>query len=93
MGCNCKAQNNFNKIVSKYGDALPDKIEGRVGFRGIIDACMNAIGQILTGILLCVLFIIIAVPIVFYIGGCMIVGKEAHIKLLNFKKNKKNDSK
>lgn len=93
MGCNCKAQNNFNKIASKYGDALPNKIEGKAGFRGIIDACMNAIGQIITGILLCVLFIVIAVPIVFYIGGCMIIGKEAHIKLLNFKKKNKNDSK
>lgn len=41
---------------------------------------------------MCVI-IIIAVPIVFYIGGCMIIGKEAHIKLLNFKKKNKNDSK
>lgn len=90
MGCNCKAQNNFNKIASKYGEVLPEQKINKLGFKEIVNMCMVGVGKIITGILLCVLFIIIAIPIVLYIGACMIVGKEAHIKLLNLKKNKKN---
>lgn len=88
MGCNCKAQNNFNKIVSKYGDITPEIKDNKLNLKDIISVCLVGIGQILMGILLCVLFIIIAIPMVLYIGFCMIFGKEAHIKLLKFNKKK-----
>lgn len=86
MGCNCKAKNNYEKFVTKYGEIPPENTENKLNLSYVLKICIQGVLQILMGILLCVLFIIISIPLVLYIGGCIIIGKEAHIKLLRFKK-------
>lgn len=88
MGCNCKAQNNFNKIASKYGEMPVETNGNKLNINNIFKVCVQGILQILMGILLCILFIIISIPLVFYIGGCIIFGKEAHVKLFRFNKKR-----
>lgn len=85
MGCNCKAQNNFNKIASKYGEILPENAHGKIDFMNPIKTLIGWIMKIIVGIMICMLFIIISIPIILYVGLFMIVGKEAHINLTKFK--------
>lgn len=87
MGCNCKAKNNYEKFVAKYGEVPPENTENKLNLSYILKICIQGILQILMGILLCVLFIVISIPLVLYIGGCIILGKEAHVKLLRFNRN------
>lgn len=84
MGCNCKAKNNYEKFVAKYGEMPPENTDKKLNLSYISKIFIQGILQILMGILLCVLFIIISIPLVLYIGGCIILGKEAHVKLLRF---------
>lgn len=86
MGCNCKAKNNYEKFVAKYGEMPPENTENKLNVSYVLKILVQGFLQILMGILLCVLFIIISIPLVLYIGGCIILGKEAHVKLLRFNK-------
>lgn len=88
MGCNCKARNNYEKFVSKYGEMPVENNENKLNINYFFKVCIQGILQILMGILLCVLFIIISIPLVFYIGGCIVLGKEAHVKLFRFNKKR-----
>lgn len=88
MGCNCKAKKNYDNFVAKYGEMPPEDTERKLNVSYVLKSCIQGILNILMGILLCSLFIIISIPIVFYIGGCIVIGKEPHIKLMNFNRKK-----
>ena len=83
MACNCK---NKYKTMEKYADGNNDggKSEKLNPFMRILQILL----QLVFGIFCGVVIIIMIVPMLIYIIGCLITGKEAHFKIKNFKKKK-----
>lgn len=85
MACNCK--NKFKKM-EKYADntASQSKNEKKLNpFMKILQILL----QLCFGIFCGVVIIIMIVPMLLYIIGCLITGKEAHFRIKNFSKKKK----
>lgn len=90
MGCNCKSQNNFKKIVEKYGteeDVSDNKL--KIYLNNIV----NFILTIITGILSCALFIIMAIPVIAYLMICLIIGKSPVVRIPWMKEQKRLEKK
>lgn len=83
MACNCK---NKYKAMEKYADGNGDsgKNEKLNPFMKILRILL----QLVFGIFCGVVIIIMIVPMLIYIIGCLITGKEAHFKIKNFNKKK-----
>lgn len=82
MPCNCK---NTYKKMKKYadnGDLHEDGGKKLSPFMKILQILL----QICFGIFCGVVIIIMIVPMLLYIIGCLMTGKEAHFKIKNFKK-------
>lgn len=81
MGCNCKK--TYDKMV-KYSDGYTDE---KTGVSSTLLKVTNKIAQFFFGILVGGIVIVMIVPIVVFLIGCLIVGKEPNF---NFTKKKKN---
>lgn len=83
MPCNCK---NKYKSMEKYADGNggSSKSEKLNPFMRILQILL----QLVFGIFCGVVIIIMIVPMLIYIIGCLITGKEAHFKIKNFNKKK-----
>ena len=81
MGCNCKK--TYDKMV-KYSDGYTDE---KTGVSSTLLKVTNKIAQFFFGILVGGIVIVMIVPIVVFLIGCLIVGKEPKF---NFTKKKKN---
>ena len=81
MGCNCKK--TYDKMV-KYSDGYTDE---KTGVSRTLLKVTNKIAQFFFGILVGGIVIVMIVPIVVFLIGCLIVGKEPNF---NFTKKKKD---
>lgn len=81
MGCNCKK--TYDKMV-KYSDGYTDE---KTGVSSTLLKVTNKIAQFFFGILVGGIVIVMIVPIVVFLIGCLIVGKEPNF---NFTKKKKD---
>lgn len=85
MACNCK---NKYKKMEKYADggSSQDNNGKKLNpFMKIIQILL----QFCFGIFCGVVIIIMIVPMLLYIIGCLITGKEAHFRIKDFSKKKK----
>lgn len=86
MGCNCKAQNDFKKIVSKYGEETYTNSNNKI--KGFFLDSIKLISVFLIGILTSILFIIMVIPMVIYVAVCIILGIEPVVRMPWLKKQK-----
>ena len=86
MGCNCKAQNDFKKIVSKYGEETYTNSNNKI--KGFFLDSIKLISVFLIGILTSILFIIMVIPMVIYVAVCIIFGIEPVVRIPWLKKQK-----
>ena len=84
MGCNCKKK--IDVINEKYGDGGKDSEKLNPLFKVI-----QFIAQIAFGILCGAIIIVMIVPMLIYIILCMMFGREAKFRIIDFNKrlNKK----
>lgn len=84
MGCNCKNKyKGFEKLA--YGGKSTDEKKKFNWFEKILKVLL----QIGFGILSGAVIIIMIVPMLVYIIGCLILGKEAHFNIKNITKKQK----
>ncbi len=85
MGCNCKNKyKSFEEIADGNGDEIDAKKE-KLNFPMKI---LQIFMQLIFGIFCSVVIIIMIVPMLLYIIGCLITGKQAQFKLKKFGKKK-----
>lgn len=93
MSCNCKKKRDKLKAIADNREQL-EREDYEINHK-IVNKVARAIIQAVFGIVALSLIIVITVPLLLYIGGCMVIGKEPYIKLKNptkyFTKNKKAD--
>ena len=91
MGCNCKAQNDFNKLVKRYGEEtyIDNNNKIRVGLLKIL----RFVFAFLSGIFISLLFIIMVIPMIIYIIICIILGIEPVVKMPWLKHQKRLEKK
>lgn len=82
MGCNCKK--TYNKM-KKYADNRDDLERQEEINQRLVNKIARLIQQIAIGIIASIFFIIIAIPIVIYIFGCILFGKEPYVRILKMK--------
>lgn len=83
MGCPCK---NKYKKLEKYADGgITEESEKK---SNIFEIIFTILLQVIFGIFCGVVIIIMIIPMLLYIIGCLITGREASFKLKRFgKKN------
>lgn len=86
MGCNCKAQNDFKKLVNRYGEET--YYYDNNSFKKIILNIFKFLMGIISGILISLLFIVMAVPMIIYVVICIVIGIEPTVKIPWLKKQK-----
>lgn len=79
MGCNCKKKYNAMK---KYADNK-EEIEKEELNQNIINKVATFFLQIIFGVVASCILILIIVPMMIYVSICLILGKEAYIKIIN----------
>ena len=87
MSCNCKAQNDFKKIASKYGEAVIDNESNNI-ILIFLKKLLKIIFGIMSGIIGCALFIIMAIPMMIYVMICIFLGLEPVVKMTWIRKQK-----
>jgi hypothetical protein len=80
MGCNC-GKKNLNRI-SKYTDDGQDFNEDG----GIIVKAVQGMVQIMFGILMAIIFIVMAVPMIAYVIFCLVFNLTPSVRLRDFRK-------
>lgn len=80
MGCSCK--NKANLLDTKYGDGNNEKNET------FLLKILNFILQIAFGILCGAIIIVMGVFVLFYVVGCIIIGRQPSFKIKNIEKFK-----
>ena len=70
-----------------YADEVPS--EGNSSKKNIFSRIFQILMQLCFGIFCGAVIIIMVVPMLLYIIGCLITGKEAHFNIRNFSKRKK----
>ncbi len=79
MGCNCKK--TYDK-VKKFADNREQlKQEEDEINQNIVNNVAKWITQIIFGIIAACLFIIVAIPVMIYVTGCVLIGKEPTIRI------------
>lgn len=79
MGCKCKKQ---AEKIKKYADNREQLEQEEYELNhNIVNKVAKVISQVFFGILILALLIIVTVPLVFYVGGCVILGKQPYIKI------------
>lgn len=88
MGCNCKTQSTFNKLVENYGDEYPfDNVKVK-DFGYYLKQVFLFPFYLLFGMVAGVAFLLMAIPLIIYVFFCILFGKEPRVKI-PFLKNKK----
>lgn len=95
MGCNCKAKRDFNTF-RKYseeqvsGSDFTPSVDMGNWFERIIYSLFKLVGSVIVF----ALFLVVAVPLLIYVGVCMALGMPAKVVLKNpykfFKKDKED---
>ena len=85
MACNCK---NKYKKMEKYADSGGSQVNNEKKLNPFMKI-MQILLQLCFGIFCGIVIIIMIVPMLIYIIGCLITGKEAHFKIRNIFKKKK----
>lgn len=80
MACNCKGKEIVKKI-EKYSDFQPETKRSGTKWLKYAEAIVERVLTILFGLLMGVLFIVITIPTLVYVGGCVIFGIEPHINI------------
>lgn len=80
--CNCK---NKYKKMEKYADGSDSHQDSDKKLNPFMKI-LQILLQICFGIFCGVVIIIMIVPMLLYIIGCLMTSKEAHFKIKNFKK-------
>lgn len=80
MGCNCGKKNLSN--ISKYTDDGKDFNEDN----GIIVKATQFLIQLMFGILMAIIFIVMAVPMILYVVFCLIFNLTPSLRLRDFRK-------
>lgn len=79
MGCACK---NDLKKFEKYADGKIELEDNGSWYGKIIQALL----QFCFGIVCGAVIIITVIPLLVYIIGCLLIGKQPFVKLINIKK-------
>lgn len=85
MACNCK---NKYKKMEKYADSGSSQVNNEKKLNPFMKI-MQILLQLCFGIFCGIVIIIMIVPMLIYIIGCLITGKEAHFKIKDFSKKNK----
>ena len=85
MACNCK---NKYKKMEKYADSVSSQVNNEKKLNPFMKI-MQILLQLCFGIFCGIVIIIMIVPMLIYIIGCLITGKEAHFKIKDFSKKNK----
>lgn len=80
MGCNC------NKKTLKELEKYSDNEETFDEKKNILIKAVEFILQILFGILMAVIFIIMAIPMILYVTFCLIFNFTPSVRLIDFRK-------
>lgn len=81
MGCNCKKTYDKVKKIADNREQLEQE-EYQIN-QNIVNNVAKWIMQITGGIVAACLFIIVAIPIMLYVIGCIIIGKEPIVRITN----------
>ena len=84
MGCNCKQQNDWRKLLETYGDDANGNDSSSNFFIRCIQNMANIIVTVFMVILTLVLFCILFPPLVIYFIYCIITHKEPVVHLDKF---------
>lgn len=82
MGCNC------NKKTIKKLEKYSDNDETFDDKKNIFTKVVEFILQILFGILMAVIFIIMAIPMILYVTFCLIFNLTPSVRLIDIRKKK-----
>jgi hypothetical protein len=81
MGCNCKKTYDKLKKVADNREEIEEE-ENEIN-QNIVNRVASFISQIAFGIIAAFVFIIVVIPLVLYITGCIILGKDPTVKIIN----------
>lgn len=79
MGCACK---NDLKKFEKYADGKIELEDNKTWYGRIFQVLL----QFCFGIVMGAAIIIVVIPLLIYIIGCLLIGKQPFVKLINIKK-------
>ena len=79
MACACKKE---LKKFEKYSDDTIEKEEDENPFSKVL----RFLGQFCFGIVAGAVILITVIPLLIYIIGCLLIGKQPFVKLINIKK-------
>ena len=91
MGCNCKAQNDFKKLVTKYGEET--YVESDNAIKKFFLNIIRFIMAFFSGILISLLFIIMVIPMIIYVIICILLGIEPVVRIPWLKQQKRLEKK
>lgn len=93
MGCNCKAKRDFS-VFKKYSEEPRNGADytPEVGMTNWFEKVVYAIMRLIGTVVLFSVFLVVAVPLLIYVGVCMALGMPAKVVLKNPYKwlNRKN---
>lgn len=81
MGCNCKKTYDKFKKVADNRDEIEEE-EKNID-QNVVIKIASFISQMAFGIIAAFVFIIVVIPLVLYITGCIIIGKDPTVKIIN----------
>lgn len=79
MGCACK------KELKRFEKYTNDAVENEVKIN-LLDKLLQMLMQFCFGIVAGAVIIITVLPLLIYVIGCLLIGKQPYIKLFNIKK-------
>lgn len=87
MGCNCKkTHDTYRKLSDDPSDRYDDEKTSA------FDHIFNVIAQFIFGTVVGAILLVCIVPMLIYIIGCLMLGKEPSFRIVNIKKHfNKND--
>lgn len=87
MGCNCK---KTQKTFGKLADGVEE--QNNTEEIGLLERLVNIVMQFIFGLIVGAILLVCIGPMLVYIIGCLVLGKEPSFRIINFRKRfNKND--